>query len=238
MKRAFSPHARISARQNGQKRSRGFTLVELLTVMVIIIIIMSVTIGIERAVSIRQANAHAMGDLETLGAALQKFKLRWGEYPPGDSSPQAEINLAKALTGRARWIKGPDGRLTWDSSTAMSQPIPDWGKPFIETAKFTFEQSPSGGLLDQARILDPWADAYLYRYKSLTDVVDAKTTNVQWKAPGFVLLSRGPDRKPTTEDTNFPYQSTNMRGVLRKDYFDNPNTIELNDNLVQGMAPP
>ncbi len=241
MSRAFSLLAWTPAGRSARnlRARRGFTLVELLTVMVIIIIVMSFSLGIEKAVSLKQANARAMGDLETLGAALQKFKLRWGEYPPGpNTSPDAEIYLAKALTGRARWIKGPDGRLSWDSSTAMSQPVPDWGKPFIETGKFNFEQSPSGGLMDQARILDPWDHPYLYRYKNLTEVIDAKTTLVQWKATNFVLLSRGADGLPNSENSNFWYQSINMTGVLNKGYFDTPSQPGLADNLVQGMPTP
>lgn len=123
----------------------GFTLLELLIVLTLLGILTSLVIGVARraAESARTARTHA--ELVALTAALDSYKLSYGEYPRTDLSAR----LLQSLIGK----RGP----TYLSVT---------GPSLIDAARFN-----TGGMMDPftseaAELLDPWSRPYRYAYRS------------------------------------------------------------------------
>ena len=67
---------------------RGFTLLEMLTVMTIIMVLVGVVIGISREASRRSAVARAEADMEIIKNALEAYRIQHGAYLyPGTDAP-------------------------------------------------------------------------------------------------------------------------------------------------------
>ncbi|HTB62649.1 MAG TPA: prepilin-type N-terminal cleavage/methylation domain-containing protein [Opitutales bacterium] len=247
-------------RTHSPRRRRGFTLVEVLTVVVIITILASITIGVTSIVMTKQTMARAESEMDMIMLHLSEFNAMYGEFPPmdndnGSGTPAAEQNLLQALTGHARWLRDPNSGLYKWETVSMAQQMDngttlpygekyDWGHAFVETSKFKNidgDTTTLTGIKDGAVIHDPWWDgnindnAYLYRYKTRQDVQNPANRNWQTNSP--VLVSRGPDCLPDQADENFLWKSLNnksqLSGELTDDYNDPSTNPNLADNLVR-----
>ena len=69
------------ARREGSRRA-GFTLVEMLVVIVIILVLMGVVFKMTRPAIGKQAEAETVARLERLKAAMEEFYAEYGHYPP------------------------------------------------------------------------------------------------------------------------------------------------------------
>jgi len=87
---------------------RGFTLVELLAVMVVILVLAGILIGVNAYVQRRMQVMTAKSQLNALATALEAYKSDWGYYPRtfaprisnmGDAEAQNNWLLYRALTG-------------------------------------------------------------------------------------------------------------------------------------------
>jgi len=235
MFRASHPSPRHRA-----SRQAGFTLVELLTVMVIIIILLSITISVQRGITAKQNNTKAKGEIQAIGVALNAFKAQYGDYPPAVAgSSDSEDNLILALTGRARWEHATDAKtgatvatfpgaksVTMSNSASTTQTIPY--KPFLDVAQFTIGTDTNHS---NPVLLDPWGNAYLYRYKTVNDAIQPDPTLRTWKAIGYLLVSRGADQAPSSDSQVFP-ESMETSGVIPNDYFDNNSNPGNADNIA------
>ena len=72
---------------------RGVTLIELLTVIVVIGILTSISLGIIRSSKQRAAIARAKSELAALAQALERYKSHYGDYPQtGGAGPANPIH--------------------------------------------------------------------------------------------------------------------------------------------------
>lgn len=255
-------HQLTGARPGPRHQRPGFTLVELLTVIVIISILAALTFSISGVVIRNQYMAKASSEMNIIMTALNEFKAQWGEYPPmdndqGSASPYAEENLLMALSGHARWVSNPsNGQEKWET-VSMSKKMNDlsvlpfgeiynWGTAYIELDKFTVDKDTTteSGIKDGAMLRDPWWDGqpndntYLYRYKVVKDMYDPADKN--WQAATPCLVSRGPDCLPVEPDANFIWKPVNKKsqltGILTDDYNDPDTNPMLADNLVRSAS--
>ncbi|HBM85616.1 MAG TPA: hypothetical protein DD423_02310 [Opitutae bacterium] len=160
--------------------SRGFTLIELILVIAVIMILAGITFGISRGVQNAQARAAAKAELAVIAQALEGYKSTHGDYPWAADGDE----LAKALMG---WMKfsGPNAAITFGSVGASD--VPATGpKSFIDPSKMDY----SGTLPTAANVepgtgafLDPWGNDYVYQYKT------SATGN--WEVFGYHLYSVG-----------------------------------------------
>jgi prepilin-type N-terminal cleavage/methylation domain-containing protein len=246
------------------RRHAGFTVVELLTVMVIISILTAITMSISKFIHTREDTSKALGEMDLIVTALEEFKADYGDYPPmdnddGSQSPYAEQNLLMALTGHARWTQDSFGNPLWET-VSMSKKLNDgsavtpgpgekytWGKAYVQLSQLTVDVDPNteSGIKDGAVIHDPWwqsgdpkDSAYLYRYKMRADKVTP--ASMTWQSTTFLLVSRGPDGLPEDPESNFIWKPVNKKtaysGILADNYSDPASNPPLADNLVRGSV--
>lgn len=207
--RRMSAYARRGfggGRLHGRVASRGVTLLELMTVMIVIAVLISFALGMIRSASQRAQIARARADLAALADALERYKAYYGDYPQTGNAAQATPvrtsatitqNQAQALLLNALiGVYGPT-----NFTNRQNGPL------FIEASKFSLEvditttaRASTFGMaqgtppLKQPEancFLDPWGQRYVYYYKPAP--VGNTTPPNQWRAPGYLLYSIGPD---------------------------------------------
>jgi|APHig6443718053_1056840.scaffolds.fasta_scaffold63839_2 prepilin-type N-terminal cleavage/methylation domain-containing protein len=85
-------------------KREGFTLIELITVVAIIIILAAIAVPSYLQLTLRAKKARLAADLKVMAAAIEEFKLDWGSYP--------EVT----------------------KNVALSNDVGDWVSPFKELA--------------------------------------------------------------------------------------------------------
>jgi len=157
-------------------RSRhGFTLVEILVVISIILILSGIVIGVAGGVEGKKARSQAEGELQAIGAALESYKLQYGDYPWVSD----EQDLFDHLTGRVKMV--PSG----DERPNMVEVDEAQRRPFLSESNFY--------VVDD-RFVDPWGLPYEYDYRT--------SRNDDWRRAGFIVYSHGPDGASAAEPTN------------------------------------
>ncbi|MDE0835121.1 MAG: type II secretion system protein GspG [Akkermansiaceae bacterium] len=146
---------------------KGFTLIEMLVVITIIIILAGLSMGGYSFVIQKQANSQAKIQISLLSKALEEYKLDNGEYPDTDKTN----DLYKALY----WDSDNNGTgadTDTDQKIYVSQLDPD-----------NDNQGWTEGTGANAKIVDPWGKEYIYR----------RGDHDKAKNPDFDLLSKGTD---------------------------------------------
>ena len=189
------------ARQHRQPS--GFTLVELLTVIAVIAILSTITIGAVRGAKQRTNIARARGDLAALATALEEFKRFYGDYPQTGEFPQAPATPTGtaapgqqfAQTKLFNCLTGVFGPRAFGNADRLNGPnfLPAQfadARYLNGTLLTTFltpqsnRPNPPAKVEQNVCLLDPWGRRYLYYYKH------ARTPNA-WQATGYVLYSAG-----------------------------------------------
>jgi len=173
-------------------QQRGFTLIEVLTVVAIIVVLMGLTLGISGFVQDKAARARAEGEIAAMQSALEQYRIENGGYPftdpngdyleetnpnsvasamRGGNAPLSDMRSASELLFRALYGSNEDGDIV--------------GKTY-----FNFPPSMLEGVDgddfdpgDVTAILDPWGNPYGYYVPNPTD----QTTLA--KNPTFDLYS-------------------------------------------------
>lgn len=121
---------RIQLRKKQVRRRRGFTLMEVLLVLAILVILGSlVTVGYFKI----QQNANfdmAKNQIRSLGTAVDAYQLHVGSFPNGDQGLDA-LRIAPPDVPQGKW-RGPyiDKEL----------PLDPWGRAYI----YELAQTPNG----------------------------------------------------------------------------------------------
>jgi prepilin-type N-terminal cleavage/methylation domain-containing protein len=171
-----------------RRHAAGFTLIELMAVVTIIIILAGLVVGGMGFVSERQAKEKAKVQLALLTKALEEYKLDFGTYPP-------TTNVSKGAATSAILFKA----LYWDSDNDGS------GAGQDDDQKIYLPQlDPTSGKQgwttgtpgNNTKITDPWGNDYRY----ITAVNASGQPNSNCQNPDFDLWSVGKDAdtNPTT----------------------------------------
>lgn len=156
---------------------RGFTLIEMITVVTIIVILAGITVAGMSFITDKQANAKAKVDIGLLSSAIEQYKLDFGDYPGLDEDTPQSGDVSEELY-EALFYDG------WNYKTNnvgdeidiyLNELDPRSSKQtWLEK---TNSNTPPAGL----KIVDPWGRPYLYRKGA-----DAQN-------PDFDLWSTGKD---------------------------------------------
>ncbi len=128
-----------------RRRTRGFTLLELVTVIVIIAVLSGIAVGAGRHAMETGRIARAKAELATLAIALAAYQRVYGDYPRTD----ATAFLLQALLGKC---------------SPVGTPMAD--RPLIDRTHFMVldDRDPSSD--PTAQLIDPWGQPYRYAYRS------------------------------------------------------------------------
>ncbi|MCW1886799.1 type II secretion system protein GspG [Luteolibacter flavescens] len=160
--------------QGIRRRHAGFSLMELVVVVAIILALAGLTLGAFGFVNQKNARTKAKLQVDLLSGALQKYHSENKSYP---DSPDANGDRGDEVLYKA---------LYWDAVEAdkSSEIYLDSLDPQNNTKG---GQAWIQGTNGQARIVDPWGNFYRYR------------TGSQARNPDFDLWSAGPDGKTNTD---------------------------------------
>ena len=163
-----------------KKFRQGFTLVEMLAVITIIVILAAVTmIGLGYARD-KQARSKATVQINLLSNALEEYKLDTGAYPVGGNAARGDSNIVYRA-------------LYWDTDDNGNGADADREQK-IYLADLDPENDKQGwidGNKTNAKIIDPWGNEYYYRSGKTTE----GKANPAAINPDFDLWSAGPDGK-------------------------------------------
>jgi len=125
------------------KQSRpGFTLIEMLVTITIIVILAGLSLGGFKFVTTKQANSQAAIQIKLLEKAIEEYKLDNGVYPPqgtGSNSLYTELY--------SKGVSDPDNNKIY-----LAELDPLYNK-----------QGWTEGTGTAVRIFDPWGKEYIYR---------------------------------------------------------------------------
>ena len=182
----------------------AFTLIELLTVIAVLAILTTISIGAVRGAKERASIAQARAELGSLATALEDFKRLYGDYPqlggfsqapatpsapttgPGVSTAQAK--LFNCLTG----VLGPTKFANGDRINGPNLLPPQFADSKYINGTLTNQYlvpvsnapNPPSKQEQNVCLVDPWGHRYLYYYKNAGRAA-------QWQAAGYVLYSAG-----------------------------------------------
>lgn len=168
-------------KSNSRTAKQGFTLVELMAVITIIVILAALVVGGMSFVTARQAKNKAQLQIALLSAAIEEYKLDTGRYPGVvDNTPVDGKNMTEELY-EVLFYEGyqasenPGGGTTGDEASKiyLAQLDPTSSKQGWVAVASTVPA--------KTKILDPWGREYRYR----------KGDNAQ--NPDFDIWSTGPD---------------------------------------------
>ena len=152
---------------------RGFTLVELMTVIAIIGILVALVLGVAGYASRKSDHDRAVADIEKIKYALEEYRAQYGRYP-NYTFTNVDLNCSTGLV-----------HLLWRYPQTN-----DNLKPFL-----VFK-----GLTNRSSVVpfkDPWGNDYLYYHKQDGSPRYANNNNSKF---GYDLWSLGPNRADGRDD--------------------------------------
>ena len=156
--------------------ARGFTLVEMLTVITIIVILAAMTLGSLQYVKDKQAREKTRVQVQLLCKSIEDYKLDNGAYPTATTSNE----LYKALF----WDTDSNGKGA-DQDTLQKTYC-------AELDPLQKKQGWVQGTGANATIIDPWFNEFIYR-----------TGTTSWN-PDFDVWSKGKDGKTNLTTKSAP----------------------------------
>jgi general secretion pathway protein G len=92
---------RLQSNSSGRTNQRGFTIVELLIVIVVIAILAAITIVAYNGVQVRARDSQRRSDVTAIKKALELYYIDNGKFPSGNGS--TSINSGWSTTADASW---------------------------------------------------------------------------------------------------------------------------------------
>lgn len=179
------------------RRRSGFTLIELMAVITIIVILAGLVVGGMGFVSERQAKEKAKVQIALLSKALEEYKLDFGTYPPTSNVSGTFTNSTGSNTSKILFdylYFNSDRANGFDPDQKIYLPELDPG-----TAQSPNKQGWTSGTAAATTIItDPWGNQYCYR----SAVGASGTANTNAQNPDFDLWSMGKDGRTNANLTH------------------------------------
>ena len=181
-------------RISSSRTRQGFTLIELMVVVAVIVILSGLTLGLHGFISAKSANEKAKAQLKTMELGLQRYEADYGGYPQDED--RTGLILYMMLFGDG---VGPDGIMDTEDDTEPDGESDEGAEVYID--KFdpaTNElkmlnpagRDRGGNVRVPQQVVDPWGNPWRYRAGPEFDPQN----------PDFDIWSLGPDGKEGTGD--------------------------------------
>lgn len=180
---------KVSPKSQKTNLQRGFSLVELMVVVSIIVVLAGLTVSVAGYVNKKGQITKATTQMELLSAKIEEYRIdaRFLQEENDDTG----LMIYSMLYGDG---VGPDGVLGTDDDTEPDG-LPDEGAAKIYLSDLDPVSNPQnmiemqpGGANIPAKLIDPWGNAWRFR-------ADNQKLN-----PQFDIWSVGPDGESGTED--------------------------------------
>ena len=175
------------------RNRKGFTLIELMIVIAIIIILAAIAIPNYLKMTQRARKARVASDFETLATALEAYATDWGFYPTdANAGAVADTNstIYKELTGQGATTNASGNTTATGEAGGIEYIKPEtlqsMHSPFNATEEYYYASSPSGThWVLEVQYNNPKTDV-LYRTDSITQL-----TQTTGKASGVTIDDNG-----------------------------------------------
>lgn len=159
-----------------RQHAGGFTLIEMMTVITIIVILTGLTVAGMGFINQKRDNAKAKVEIELLSKGLEQYRADYGEYPGLDQNTPTDGDVTEEVYN-ALFYDGWDSQANGDGSIDIYLPELD-----PRNSKQTMVESTTTNIPPvDLKIRDPWRRPYRYR----------KGTEAE--NPDFDLWSTGKD---------------------------------------------
>lgn len=166
-----------------RNKKKGFTVIELLTVLAIIGILAGLIMGAAQSARKQALIAKAKASISSLETALGMFQSNIGAYPS-----QGNANMVTCLTTSSGCLVGTAGTPMTTSQAA------DWSGPYMN-----FQTNEVSG----GTFVDPWGNPYVYKAGS------DHGTGADYSVSGYMdIYSFGPNG---VDDSGAPDDIANWR---------------------------
>jgi prepilin-type N-terminal cleavage/methylation domain-containing protein len=198
------------------KQPPGFTLIEMITVMTIIVLLAGIVVGSMGYVQGRQAREKAKAQIALLSKAIEEYKMDMGVYPGDEittSPPGGYFGGQSANTEQGDHTNALYRALFYEGWNFIEK---EEGNNFTSRKIYLVQLDPrdnkqgwvekvaaNGEVKPDLKILDPWGNAYLYR----------RGTSAQ--NPDFDLWSTGKDGLTQTGNSDAQLKHKDNRDDIR-----------------------
>lgn len=139
-------------KQKPHQHHRGFTLVEILVVLTVILILAGLTVGGLQFVKVKQQNNRAEIQINLLSKGLEEYNLDNGDYPGDENAGGTDGTGQSNMLFQALYY---DGFLAQDDGSVSIY--------LSELDPVNDSQKWINGSGSSAIIVDPWKNEYRYR---------------------------------------------------------------------------
>jgi len=184
-----------SAIRRSYRRLSSFTLVELLTVIVIIALLAALTLAAGGAVLKRAARVRATNEIQAMGAGLANYKVDNGVFPIYDMNPSPPLGVYPADPSTLGGVYQFSSELLYQALSGKT----NYTDPTVAgtNSYVPFKSGQLGSLSNNTYVKDPFGFSYGY---STGDT----TNNVPYNGDGFYdLWSTGGTTGVTTANPNY-----------------------------------
>lgn len=189
-------------------RRAGFTLVELLVVIVIIGLLSAITFGLFRAAASSRNKSKSRGDIQAVAMACQSYRKVYGDFPAcaTGADDRYRRDLFDQLIGR-RLIRTatPGGLPTLLNYDDASLPTGSAGRQmrsFLSAGEINTNDNTKISADDWKgnnpacrELVDAWGNPYDYRYRVLT-----AGRYAEWKSPNFLFVCASANYVPVPNE--------------------------------------
>ena len=151
---------------------RGFTLIEMLTVMAVIAVLAGLILSVNGFAQRKAATAKAEGEIAAISAACETFKLETGEFPQSEDTDELDPRAHEEPVGKDKDVYRKACIDLYKDLSGDQEPQGDVdGKPepgnktyyTFETKLLNAKKDASGNGIEKVNFIqDPWANCYGY----------------------------------------------------------------------------